>query len=145
MRAFTTEVWLLPIDTKPLWPNGMSFWDIHRKYNLYFDATHPTVRPLYLAFRVNGQVDAIHRTQRIEHSIPIIERVPELSNVNAPWPNTPYSIWHFGPAVPLVAPLRTGSGMYNRRVRCDLDLLLSCKTVQEIEAEMSKRRDGSEV
>jgi hypothetical protein len=30
--------------------------------------------------------------------------------------------------------------MYNRRVRCDLDLLLSCSTVQEIEEAMRERR-----
>jgi hypothetical protein len=34
--------------------------------------------------------------------------------------------------------------MYNRRVRCDLDLLLSCDTVQEIEPAMSKRRRKAE-
>ena len=57
MKAFSTEVWILAIDTKPLWPNGMSFWDIHRKYDLYFDRTHPTVRPLYfvsVAEKVEG-------------------------------------------------------------------------------------------
>jgi hypothetical protein len=30
--------------------------------------------------------------------------------------------------------------MYNRRVRCDLDLLLTCETVQEVEEQMGKRR-----
>lgn len=140
MKAFSTEVWILAIDTKPLWPNGMSFWDIHREYRLYFDRTHPTVRPLYFAFRVNGQVDGIYRVSRIEHLVRIVDLVPELANVKAEWPTLPYTIWHFGPLVELASPLRTGSGMYNRRVRCDLDLLLTCKTVQEIEAEMGKRR-----
>ena len=144
MKAFTTEVWILAIDTKPLWSNGMSFWDIHRKYGLYFDRTHPTVRPLYFAFRVDGKVDAIYRVSRIEHSIKIIELVPELANLRAEWPKLLYTIWHFGPPIPLANPLRTGSGMYNRRVRCDLDLLLTRKTVQEIETEMGKRRSQSE-
>ena len=141
MKAFTTEVWILTIDTKPLWENGMSFWDIHQKYSLYFDRTHPTVRPLYFAFRVNGQVNAIYRVSRIEHSIPIIDLVPELVNLQADWLKMPYTIWHFGTPVPLANPLRTGSGMYNRRVRCDLDLLLTCKTVQEVEEQMGKRRN----
>jgi hypothetical protein len=140
MKAFTTEVWILAIDTKPLWPNGMSFWNIHQKYSLYFDRTHPTVRPLYFAFRVNGQVDAIYRVSRIEQLVRTIDLVPELVHLKKPWPKEPYTIWHFGPPVPLANPLRTGSGMYNRRVRCDLDLLLTCKTVQKIEEAMGKRR-----
>ena len=141
MKAFTTEVWILAIDTKPLWRNGMSYWEIHQKYSLYFDRTHPTVRPLYFAFRVNGQVDSIYRVSEIEHSIPIIDLVPELVNLKEDWPKMPFTIWHFGTPVPLANPLRTGSGMYNRRVRCDLDLLLTCKTVQEVEEKMGDRRN----
>ncbi len=144
MKAFSTEVWILSIDTKPLWPSGMSFWDIHRKYSLYFDRTHPTVRPLYLAFRVDGQLDGIYRVNRIEHLIPIIDLVPELTNLKDDWAKLPHTIWHFGPRIPLSSPLRTGSGMYNRRVRCDLDLLLTCTTVQGIEVEMGKRRNQSD-
>lgn len=57
-----------------------------------------------------------------------------------PWPKQAATIWHFGAPVPLAKPLRTGAGMYNRRVRCDLDLLLTCETVQEVEEQMGKRR-----
>jgi len=30
--------------------------------------------------------------------------------------------------------------MYNRRIRCDFDLLLTCTSVKEIEATMAHRR-----
>ena len=33
MKAFTTEVWILAISTKPLWKNGKSHWDLHQEYN----------------------------------------------------------------------------------------------------------------
>ena len=145
MKAFTTEVWILPIDTAPLWPNGMSFWDIHQKYRLYFDRIHPTVRPLYFGFRVDGQVTAIYRVSRIEQGVRVIDSVPELQNVDKEWGKKPHTIWHFGPPVPLANPIRTGSGMYSRRVRCDLDLLLTCKTVKEIEQVMGKRREQNAV
>jgi hypothetical protein len=141
MKAFTTEVWILSIDTKRLWPDGMSFWDIHQKYLLYFDRASPTVRPLYLGFRVNGLLDSIYRVNRIEHETPVIKRVPELVNLPAEWPKEPYTIWHFDQPVKLPNPIRTGAGMYNRRVRCDLDLLLTCKTVKEIEQAMGNRRN----
>lgn len=141
MKAFSTEVWILPIDTTPLWPNGISFWDIHQKYNIYFDSVSPAVRPLYFGFRVDGQVNAIYRVSRIEQAVRVIDSVPELQNVKEEWPKKLHTIWHFGPPVPLANPLKTGGGMYSRRVRCDFDLLLTCKTVKDIEQEMGKRRE----
>jgi hypothetical protein len=140
MKAFSTEVWLLAISTELLWPNGMSHWDIHQKYRLWWDYKEHSVRPLYLAFRVDGKLDSIWRVNGIEHDVPMIDRVPEMKNIKSDWPKKPATIWHFDPPVKLAHPIRTGAGMYNRRVRCDLDLLLSCETVSEIEAAMSKRR-----
>jgi len=144
MKAFTTEVWILPIGTTPLWPGGMTHWDLHQKYMIYWDQTQPNVRPLYLAFRVNGMVDGIYRVAGIEHDIPIMKRMPELANVTKEWAQLRFTVWHFEPKVELPTPLRTGSGMYNRRVRCDLDLLLACQTIQEIEEKMGKRRGQTE-
>jgi hypothetical protein len=141
MKAFTTEVWILAISTEPLWPNGMSHWDIHQKHKVWWDYKEHTVRPLYLAFRVEGNLDSIWRVSRIEHGVPIISVVPEMKHIKREWPNEPCTIWHLEPPVTLPHPIRTGGGMYNRRVRCDLDVLLSCKTVLEIEQAMKKRRD----
>ena len=140
MKAFTTEVWLLSVGTNPLWPNGMSYWDIHEKHHVYFDRKDAAVRPLYFAFRRHGIVDAVYRVIRTEYAVPVIDVVPELANHKQEWVKRPHTIWHFGQAVELPNPLRTGVGMYNRRVRCDLDLLLSCETVQEVESEMGKRK-----
>ena len=75
-----------------------------------------------------------------DHSVRVVDLIPELVNLTDDWPHGTNTIWWFGPAIPLAKPLRTGSGMYNRRVRCDLDLLLTCETVQEVETEMGKRR-----
>ena len=140
MKAFTTEVWILAISTEVLWPNGMSHWDIHKKYRLWWDYKEHSVRPLYIAFRVDGVLDSICRVSRVDHGVPIIDLVPELLKCKRYDFTSPATIWHFGPPVPLANPLRTGGGMYNRRVRCDLDLLLTCGSVQEVEVEMGKRR-----
>jgi hypothetical protein len=144
MRAFTTEVWILAISTEPLWPNGMSHWDIHQRYGVWWDYRELTVRPLYLAFRVGGTLDSICRVSRIEHDIPIINLVPEMRNIKKEWPKRPATIWHFEPPAKLARPLRTGGGMYNRRGPCDLDLLLSCATVQKVAAAMRQRRPKPE-
>lgn len=140
MKAFTTEVWILAISTEPLWPGGVCHWDIHQKYRVWWDYKEHSVRPLYIAFRVGGLLDSICRVSRVQHAVPIIDLVPELQNVKKSWTKRPATVWHFGPSVPLAKSLRTGVGMYNRRVRCDLDLLLTCSSVQEIEFEMGKRR-----
>ncbi len=145
MKAFSTEVWILSIKTKPLWTNGMSHWDIHQKHRVWWSYNEHAVRPLYIAFRVNGTLDSICRVNQIEHEIPIIHRVPEMKHIPDAWPSLPCTIWHFEKAVKLPKPIRTGAGMYNRRVRCDLDLLLSCETVLEIEQEMKNRRDQKEM
>jgi hypothetical protein len=44
--------------------------------------------------------------------------------------------------VKITRPLITGRGMYNRRVLCDIDLLLCCNSVKEIEEVMRNRRQG---
>jgi hypothetical protein len=142
MKAFSTEVWILPISTEPLWLNGMSHWDIHREYQVWWDYREHSVRPLYLAFRFDGKLDSIYRVRSIEHGIPIINLVPEMRNIKRDWPKLPSTVWHFDQAVKLTRPLITGPGMYNRRVRCDLDLLLFCNSVKEIEEEMRNRRQG---
>lgn len=144
MKAFTTEVWILAISTKALWRNGISHWDIHQKYRVWWDYKEHSVRPLYIGFRVNGVLDSIYRVSQVEHAVPIIDLVPEMKNIRKFWPKKPATIWHFGNPVPLAKPLKTGGGMYNRRVRCDLDLLLTCSSVQEIEVQMRKRRQHPE-
>jgi hypothetical protein len=101
---------------------------IHQKYHVWWDHKELSVRPLYIAFRVSGVLDSICQVSRVQHAVPIIDVVPEMQNIKKPWPKLPATIWHFGPPVPLAKPLRTGAGMYNRRVRCDLDLLLACET-----------------
>ena len=142
MKAFTTEVWILAINTEPLWPGGMSHWDVHQKFRMWWAYNDHAVRPLYIAFRVDAKVNSIYRVTRIEHSVPISDKVPEMRRFE--WAKEPATIWHFGNPVALAKPLRTGRGMYAKRVRCDLDLLLTCSSVKEIEDEMRKRRHESE-
>lgn len=142
MRAFSDEVMILPISTGIEWEGGMSFWEIHQKYQVYFRGIYSLDWPLYLAFRVNGTVDAIYRVTQVEHSASITERVPELLESGLDWIDRPHTIWTFGEETKLPRPLTTGKGMYQRTVKSDLDLLLTCATVAEIEKAMKERREG---
>jgi hypothetical protein len=108
MKAFSTEVWILPISTEPLWPNGMSHWEIHQKYRVWWDYSQHSVRPLYLAFRVDGKLDSICRVLRIEHDVPIIDRVPELRNSRNIWFKKPCTILAFPAACETRPPYSNG-------------------------------------
>lgn len=139
MRSFTTEVWILPVNTEPHWKNGLSFWDMHRDYGIYFSPTDRSVRPLYIGFRVHGEMASLYRVEKIEPKRRVIELIPKLKDSPDRWPRKELTVWHLGKPVQLDKPLRSGAGMFNRRVRCDLDLVLSSETVKEVEEKMGKR------
>ncbi len=139
MKAFTTEVWILPTNDKPLWPGGWSYFDTHQKRKVYYDK-QATVRPLYIAFRANGKIDSLYRVLRIEHECCPVKYVPELRNVKKNWPNKPVTIWHLDDPVKLPRAIPTGGSLWQRRVHCDMDVLLSSHSVAEMEKRMGERR-----
>lgn len=141
MKAFTTEVWILPVSDDPLWPNGMSYLDIHQTHRIYFDHRTHAVRPLYIGLRTQGKLASLYRVLRIEHETPVSKYVLGLKT---DWRDKPLTIWHLDEPVPLPTPIPTGGGMWQRRTACDFDLLLRCKSVMEIEAAMRDRRGEGE-
>jgi hypothetical protein len=141
MKTFTTEVWIVPIGTKPLWQDGMSFLEIHEKHRIYFDDRMHSVRPLYIGFRAAGMLKSLYRVTKIEHEMPVSKHAAGLKTE---WKDTPQTIWHLDEPFALPSPIPTGNGMFRRRTLCDFDLLLSCKSVLEIETAMRKRRSGEQ-
>ena len=142
MKAFTTEVWIVPASTKRLSPDGCSLFDTHLLRKVFWDARPQPVRPLYIAFRANAEVKEIHRVLSIEHDTPPIKYVPELKEMEetSKW-REPMTIWHLDEPVPLPNPIPTGPGLFQRSVRCDMDILLSSRSVKEIEDKMKARRE----
>jgi hypothetical protein len=141
MKAFTTEVWIVPAATEQLCSNGWSFLDTHLKRKVYYRPDQQSMRPLYIAFRANGRIEELHRVIRIEHETPPIQYVKELASVKD-WPKSPHTIWHLDDPVKLPQPIPTGGSLWQRRVACDMDVLLSSKTVKEIEDRMRDRRES---
>lgn len=141
MKAFTTEVWILPASTDPLWEGGMSYLEIHQKHRIYFDQRSHSVRPLYIGLRSKGKLESLYRVLKIEHETPVSKYVPGLKTK---WKDNPLTIWHLDEPVLLPTPIPTGGGMWQRRLGCDFDLLLRCKSVMEIETAMRERREGQD-
>jgi hypothetical protein len=142
MKCFTEEVWIVPVTTVPLWPGGWSFYDTHVRGHIYYhdNPRFFAKRPLYIALRTRGRVEAIQRVLRVEHDGSLIKYVPELANSTEEWVKIPQTIWHLAEPVLLPRPLATGDAtMRARHVSCDLDILLSAATLRDAVAMMQRR------
>jgi hypothetical protein len=143
MRAFTEEVWIVSGGTTPLWPNGMSFHDTHALGGIYYCLSSHAKRPLYLAFRVRGQVTHIQKVLSVHHEAKPVDFLPALKNVPADWPNLPHTVWKLSAPTPLPRPIPTGDNtMRARRFSCDLDILLASSTIRDAIAKMKARRQS---
>ena len=140
MRSFTHEVWIVPVNKKPLWPGGMSFYDTHVKGGIYYWRTHQHVRPLYIALRVKGEgVSTIQRVTEIVYDVPPSKYVPQLRGKGLSWPDDPHTIWCLDEPVELPRLLRVGYKMGQAKLYCDLDMLLSSATVKEVADRVRER------
>jgi hypothetical protein len=139
MRAFTDEVWIVPADTRPLWPGGISFYETHAKERIYFRTDCHAKRPLYIALRAHGQVTHIQRVIGVEHEAQPEDFVPKLQQAN--WPKVPRTIWILDEPKPLPHPIPTGDPtMRARQFSCDIDILLSASSVKDAVTKMKHRR-----
>ncbi len=142
MRSFTHEVWIVPVNKKPLWPGGMSFYDTHVKGGIYYWRTHHHVRPLYIALRVNGKVSTIQRVLEVVHDVPPSKYVPQLRGNGLSWADEPHTIWRLDKPVALPRPLPVGYKLGQATLYCDLDLLLTCTSIKEISEQMKARNQA---
>ena len=143
MRAFTEEVWIVAASMKPLWPGGMSFYDTHTQGRIYYRDDCHARRPLYMAFRANGQVTHIQKVLGVRHEVNCIDFIPELKNVPDEWPCQPYTVWLLGEPTPLPKSIPTDDPkMWARQFSCDLDVLLSSTSIREAVKKMKERNAG---
>ena len=148
MKCHTDEVWIVSANRKPRWRGGLSFYDTHVnvKRRIYYRRGFEMKRPLYIALRCNGAVRHIQRVEGIDFEARPIDYIPELTNVPEDWPSKAHTVWRLGPPVELTKPIPTGDPtMRARRCACDLDMLLTAKSVRDIERRMKERRNGGAV
>jgi hypothetical protein len=143
MKCYTEEVWIVSANTQPLWPNGLSFYDTHVNVEqpIYYRTDSHKKRPLYIALRYDRAVRHIQRVLAIEYETAPIRYVPALKELEEKWPSQPHTIWRLDRPVELSHSIRSGDrSIRSRKCSCDLDVLLSSKTVREIELRMKERR-----
>jgi hypothetical protein len=138
MKSFEEEVWIVPISTKPLWGNGISFYDIPLKHKIYFHpAKRSRKRAIYFAPRAYGQVKHVQKILKVEYNKPPQQYIPELTKL--PWSSEKHTIFHLGEPVNLPVPVKSGP-IRDRLVYSDFDLLINAQTVDEAQKSTIKRR-----
>jgi hypothetical protein len=92
----------------------------------------------YLGFRFDGQLQRISFVEHYEVITRPHDHIPDISP-DADWTDEPHFLYHLGPPLPLPdRPVKT-TGMYNRRTRVALDLLLTCATLRDAELKTKER------
>lgn len=98
----------------------------------------PRLPANYLGFRFDGRVQRISFVEHYEVITRPHNHIPDIS-LDEDWSDEPHFLYHLGPPLPLPEhPVKT-TGMYNRRTRIALDLLLTCETLREAELKTKER------
>ena len=121
----------------------ISWQDIVNKHSKYFHPVGgskggwPAEPPNYIAFRYSGKLQSIHHIDKYE-----VFTDPALHFATIPkgtW--EPHYLYHLGPAMRPAHEVKAGNKIVrSMRVWSALDLLLTCKTIQEARDETQKRK-----
>lgn len=87
MKSFEEEVWVVPLNTKPLWQGGLSRYDIPLQRRIYFHPAKRTRRKaIYFAPRAFGEVKHVQRILKIEYNKKPRQFISELNDLQRfPW------------------------------------------------------------
>ena len=129
MKSYEEEVWVVPVGTKPLWTDGLSFYDIPVKRHIYFHpAKRSRRRSIYFAPRAHGKVECVQKILRIDYDVAPKDYVPELSRFS--WASQAHNVFHLTEPIALPSPVKSGK-VRNTVFYVDFDLLLRAKTIKE--------------
>ena len=129
--GFEEEVWVVALGWRPICEdNPYPLIDVPRKYQRYLFPTRVNPRrTLFIAFRYDGKLQAVHRIVREQGGVTNYNQV--IPNLDAD-PHIECTAYHLGPAIPLSRQPRTGPALPRQtRAYCDLDLLLTSETISD--------------
>ncbi len=139
-------VYVVSLSHKPIKQNSHYTWiDAVEKDECYFHPLKkgwPDVPPNYIAFRYDGQLQSVHYIESYQV-------VDDLSAINESWPekdadsDPDHLLYKLGPAMRPPYTVRSGP-IWNRRIRCAIDTLLSgaYENISEAKKETIRRLDG---
>ena len=139
-------VYVVSLSPKSIKENSHYTWiDVVEKDKCYFHPIGkgwPDVPPNYIAFRYHGQLQSVHYIESCQV-------VADLSAINEAWPkkNTDSEpdlrLYKLGPAMKPAVTVRSGP-IWNRRIRCAIDTLLSgaYENISEAKKETIRRLDA---
>ena len=100
----------------------------------------PKVPPNYVAFRWNGYVQQVNHVEGYVVTDELHEVISEIP-AGETW--TPHIVYRLGPAIPLAAPLPSGTNYRASRFWVALDLLLTSPTLKDALVETRARTAAS--
>ena len=139
-------VYVVSLSKKSIKENSDYTWiDVVEKDKCYFHPLKkgwPDVPPNYIAFRYDGQLQSVHYIESCRV-------VADLSAINESWPGKDTDsdpnllLYKLGPAMKPSVTVRSGP-IWNRRIRCAIDTLLSgaYETISEAKKETIRRING---
>lgn len=124
-------------------PNGwdISWQDIVNKHNKYFHPVGgkggwPHEPPNYIAFRYDGKLQSIHHIDKYQVFTDSTKYFP--TSPEGQWPE--HYLYYLGPAIKPAHEVKSGQKIIRAmRVWAMLDLLLTCKTIQEARDKSDER------
>ena len=138
---FDEEVWVVALGDEPIAKGSSTrFVDMPDKHNVYiFPTRYNPRRTVFIAFRYHGQLHAVHKILR-RNEKPEINYNQVIPGLNAPT-RQKCTAYHLGPAIPLQNRPRTGKRLpWNTQAYCDLDLLLTSKTISDAKRLTDERK-----
>lgn len=125
----------------------ISWQDIVNKRHRYFHPVGgsvggwPAEPPNYIAFRYNGQLQSIHHIDNYEVFKNHSDFFPEAPKVK--WDGVHHYLYHLGQAIKPQHEVRAGKKIVrSMRVWAALDLLLTCKTIQDARDKTKQRENN---
>jgi hypothetical protein len=138
--GFEDEVWIVPLGKHGICEdNPYPLVDVPRSHHKYVFPTRFNPRKtLFIAFRYDGKLQAVHRIVREQGGVTNYNQVIPALDCN---PHVECTAYHLGPPIPLGRQPRTGPGIpRNTKTYCDLDLLLTSETVSDAVRLTKERR-----
>ena len=137
----SNQVFVVSLSTRPWATFPVSGVDVVRQHGVYFfpatGGPWPRRPPNYIAFRFEGELQAIHHVEGAR----VVDSGEELlPGLRDPWGH-PHFLLELGPPIRPDHPVRTGPGIRRSRlVWADIDLLLTSNSITEAELSSRARR-----
>lgn len=124
---------------------NFTFKDVVKKGYYFYPVrgSWPKNPPTYIAFRNRGELMSIHHVESYELVKEPCKHIPELKNWSD-WANDVHFMLKFGKGFKPAHKVKNGKIYASQHIRCALDTLFTCNTIQEAR-DLTKKRTKEDI